>query len=91
MANLLKVYNKLSTTQNIILNSVKSFCADYLKPRVIQDYKNEVVDRNIFLEMETYFVASAWDQGWRKGRECRSTCSNIRSTMPVRIPESDAD
>ena len=51
MANLLKVYNKLSTTQNIILNSVKSFCADYLKPRVIQDYKNEVVDRNIFLEM----------------------------------------
>ena len=51
MANLLKVYNKLSTTQNLLLNSIRSFCVDYLKPRVIEDYKNETVDRNIFLEM----------------------------------------
>ena len=51
MTNLLKVYNKLSTTQNLLLNSVRSFCVDYLKPRVIEDYKNETVDRNIFLEM----------------------------------------
>ena len=51
MTNLLKVYNKLSTTQNLLLNSVRSFCVDYLKPRVMEDYKNETVDRNIFLEM----------------------------------------
>ena len=51
MANLLNVYSRLSTTQNIILNSVKSFCLDYLKPRVINDYKNETMDRKIFLEM----------------------------------------
>ena len=41
MANLLKVYNKLSTTQNLLLNSVRSFCVDYLKPREIEDHKNE--------------------------------------------------
>ena len=51
MVNLLKVYNKLSTTQNMVLDSVRAFCGDYLKPRVINDYKNEVVDREIFSRM----------------------------------------
>tara|TARA_B100000963_G_scaffold237285_1_gene207442 strand:+ start:1290 stop:2438 length:1149 start_codon:yes stop_codon:yes gene_type:complete len=51
MANLLKVYGNLSTTQNMILNSLRSFCVDYLQPRVKNDYRNEVVDRNIFLKM----------------------------------------
>lgn len=48
MTNLLKVYNKLNSTQYMILNSLKSFCGDYLQPRIINDYKNEVVDRDIF-------------------------------------------
>lgn len=34
MANLLKVYGNLSTTQNMILNSLRSFCVDYLQPRI---------------------------------------------------------
>ena len=51
MTNLLKVYNKLNSTQYMILNSLKSFCGDYLQPRIINDYKNEVVDRDIFLKM----------------------------------------
>ena len=51
MVNILKVYGKLSTTQNMILNSLRSFCVDYLQPRVKNDYRNEVVDRNIFLKM----------------------------------------
>ena len=51
MANLLKVYDKLTTTQYMILNSLRSFCGSYLKPRVINDYKNEIVDREIFLKM----------------------------------------
>ena len=51
MTNLLKVYNKLNSTQYMILNSLKLFCGDYLQPRIINDYKNEVVDRDIFLKM----------------------------------------
>ena len=51
MTNLLKVYGKLSTTQNLLIHSVKAFCSDYLKPRVMNDYKNEIVDRQIFSRM----------------------------------------
>lgn len=51
MTNLLKVYGKLSTTQNLLIHSVKAFCSDYLKPRVMNDYKNEIVDRDIFSRM----------------------------------------
>ena len=51
MTNLLKVYGKLSTTQNLLIHSVKAFCSDYLKPRVMNDYKNEIVDKEIFSRM----------------------------------------
>lgn len=51
MTNLLKVYGKLTTTQNLLINSVKAFCSDYLKSRVMNDYKNEIVDREIFSRM----------------------------------------
>ena len=51
MVNLLKVYGNLSNTQKVILNSMNSFCKEYLKPRVRKDYKNEVMDRSIFLNM----------------------------------------
>ena len=49
MANLLKVYGNLSTTQNMILNSLRSFCVDYLQPRVKNDYRNEYVFRGDLL------------------------------------------
>ena len=48
MINILSIGKNLSTTQNLIIESVKNFCKTELKPRVINDYRNEVVDRNIF-------------------------------------------
>tara|TARA_B100000524_G_scaffold344940_1_gene242890 strand:- start:952 stop:2100 length:1149 start_codon:yes stop_codon:yes gene_type:complete len=51
MSNLLKVYKNLSNTQQLILKSTQSFCNTELKPRIINDYKNEIIDRNIFKKM----------------------------------------
>lgn len=48
MINILRVNRNLTETQKLVLESVKAFCASELKPRVIQDYKNEVVDKSIF-------------------------------------------
>ena len=48
MINILKSDRGLNTTQKLIIDSVKSFCKSELKPRVINDYKQEVIDRNIF-------------------------------------------
>jgi len=48
MINILNVGKNLSSTQKLIIESVKSFCKTELKPRVISDYRNEVIDRNIF-------------------------------------------
>lgn len=48
MINILKINGNLSETQRLIVQSVKSFCREELKPRVISDYKNEVVDKSIF-------------------------------------------
>ena len=50
MISLIKFHNRLSNEQKIIIESTKRFCDSYLKPRVINDYKNEIVDRNIFKE-----------------------------------------
>ena len=44
----MKVGSSLTSTQKQIINSVKQFAKSELKPRVINDYKNEVADRNIF-------------------------------------------
>ena len=49
--NFLKINKNLSTEQNLIVNSVQRFAKDYLQPRVVSDYRNEIVDRDIFLEM----------------------------------------
>ena len=48
MINILNIGKNLSTTQKLIIESVKNFCKTELKPRVISDYRNEVIDRNIF-------------------------------------------
>ena len=48
MINILKVGQNLNQTQRLITDSVKSFCQYELKPRVINDYKNEVVDKTVF-------------------------------------------
>ncbi len=34
----------------MIIESTKKFCKSYLEPRVISDYKNEIIDRKIFKE-----------------------------------------
>ena len=49
--NFLRFNKILSEQQNLILSSVNSFANDYLKLRINDDYKNEIVDRNIFKEM----------------------------------------
>ena len=49
--NFLRLNKNLSTEQNLIVNSVQRFAKDYLEPRVVSDYRNEIVDRDIFLEM----------------------------------------
>ena len=48
MLNILHINKGLTITQKLVIDSVKSFCRTELKPRVISDYKNEVVDRSIF-------------------------------------------
>ena len=50
MLNIFRTDKTLSVTQKMIVESVKNFCKDKLKPRVIYDYKNEIVDRNLFRE-----------------------------------------
>ena len=54
MINILKINGNLSETQRLIVQSVKSFCREELKPRVISDYKNEVVDKSIFKKDKLY-------------------------------------
>lgn len=49
--NFLRLNKNLSTEQNLIVSSVQRFAKDYLEPRVVSDYRNEIVDRDIFLEM----------------------------------------
>lgn len=50
MIHLIKFNKILSCEQKLIIDSTKKFCKDYLKPRVNNDYKNEIIDRNIFKE-----------------------------------------
>ena len=50
MLNIFKTNKGLTVTQNMIIDSVKHFCRDKLKPRVILDYKNEIIDRSLFKE-----------------------------------------
>ena len=48
MINILRVNGNLTETQKLVIESVKSFCKAELKPRVIKDYKDEIVDKGIF-------------------------------------------
>ena len=49
--NFLNLEKILRPEQKMIIESSKAFANQYLKPRIINDYKNEVVDKNIFKEM----------------------------------------
>ena len=49
--NFLGLNKYLSTEQKMVIDSVKKFSQAYLSPRIVDDYRNEVVDRNIFKEM----------------------------------------
>ena len=51
LKNFLKLEKVLSSEQKMIIDSTKAFANQYLKPRIINDYKNEVVDKSIFKEM----------------------------------------
>ena len=50
MFNLLKFTRNLTSEQKMIIDSTKKFAQEYLKPRVINDYKKEIVDKTIFKE-----------------------------------------
>ena len=50
MFNLLKFTRNLTSEQKMIVESTKKFAQEYLKPRVINDYKKEIVDKTIFKE-----------------------------------------
>lgn len=49
--NFLKLEKILSSEQKMIIDSTKAFANQCLKPRIINDYKNEIVDKSIFKEM----------------------------------------
>ena len=51
LANFFRLSKRLSSEQRLIIDSVNRFSKEYLQPRVINDYKNEIVDRTIFKEM----------------------------------------
>ena len=51
MINLFKLNKNVSSTQTMIIDSLQKFCQTTLKPRVINDYKNEIVDKSIFTQM----------------------------------------
>lgn len=48
MINLINFSKRISSEQKMLIETTKKFCQNYLQPRVINDYKNEVVDREIF-------------------------------------------
>ena len=48
MFNFFRLTKQLSSEQKIIIDSTRKFCKEYLKPRVISDYKNEIIDKSIF-------------------------------------------
>tara|TARA_X000000950_G_scaffold289489_1_gene414177 strand:- start:12604 stop:13752 length:1149 start_codon:yes stop_codon:yes gene_type:complete len=49
MINILNIgKSSLSTNQKIMVDTVKRFCKEELKTRVINDYKNEVTTRDLF-------------------------------------------
>ena len=51
LSNFFRLTKNLSSEQKLIIDSVNRFSKEYLKPRVINDYKNEIVDKDIFKEM----------------------------------------
>ena len=50
-SNFLKYYNNIPLESTLIIDSVQKWCKSYLKPRVINDYRNEITTRKIFTEM----------------------------------------
>ena len=50
MIHLINFNKKISNEQKMIIESTKKFCKSYLEPRVISDYKNEIIDRKILKE-----------------------------------------
>lgn len=55
---------KISNEQRMIIESTKKFCKSYLEPRVINDYKNEIIDRKIFKEFGNMGILGAKIKGY---------------------------
>ena len=54
--HLFRLNAKRTPTQVAIIDSVKKFCNQELKPRVRSDYNNEVADRSIIKDYWRYWV-----------------------------------
>ena len=50
MINLINFSKRISNEQKMLIESTNKFCKDYLQSRVINDYRNEIIDREIFKE-----------------------------------------
>ncbi len=50
MINLINFNKRISNEQKMLIESTNKFCKDYLQSRVKNDYRNEIIDREIFKE-----------------------------------------
>ena len=50
MINLINFSKRISNEQKMLIESTNKFCKDYLQSRVKNDYRNEIIDREIFKE-----------------------------------------
>lgn len=48
MLNILQLAKNLTPTQHMLIESVQQFCKHELRPRILRDYREEIVDRSIF-------------------------------------------
>lgn len=94
LKNFLKLEKVLTSEQKMIIDSTKTFVNQYLKPRVINDYKNDVVDKGIFREMGRMGILGPTIKGYNClgdsyltygliGKEIEAVDSGYRSMFSV--------
>lgn len=62
--NILRTSKLISSNQNLILDSVKSFCKDQLIPIVRENYKNEYFNKNLYKEFGKIGVLGSTINGY---------------------------
>ena len=62
--NILRTSKLISSNQNLIIDSVKSFCKDQLIPIVRENYKNEYFNKNLYKEFGKIGVLGSTINGY---------------------------